>query len=195
VTHRRGWSAVTAVLAVAAVACSDPDLAPEPDEPSAAADGEGGSGAPERSGVPERSGTEGSDVPEGSDDVHGDAMCDSQVLAAIDETIAGQLAAFAADDFAGALEFASESFRAGTDVETFTTLIEDGYPVAADAESHSSTVCVLQGPMSAEVLVEVTASDGTEGQLVYLLVDEDDVWRIAGAAELTPSDAPPGTVA
>jgi hypothetical protein len=190
VTHRRGRLAVTAMIAVAAVACSDPVVAPAADEPSP-----GEAGAPddgsESPGAPDAA----PDGPEGSDDPHGDATCGDQVLAAIDETIDGQLSAFAADDFAGALEFASEDFRAGTDAAAFEELIEDGYPIAADAASHTSTICVLQGPMSAEVLVDVTATDGTEGQLVYLLVDEDDAWRIAGAAEVTPSDEPPGTVA
>lgn len=158
----RTAATVAAAAALAVLAgCTDPDLGPAPDE-----DGTGGDG-----GTVE--------------------ACDDEVLAAIDEVIAGQLAAFAADDFATALDFASRDFQASIDAEAFEALIEEGYPVAADATEHESQDCLLAAPDRAEVRVEVTGADGTRGQLAYLVVDEDDTWRIAGAVELRPA---PGTV-
>jgi hypothetical protein len=48
----------------------------------------------------------------------------------IDATIAEQLEAFAADDFEAAIGFASRSFRAGVDVDSFRTLILEACPHA-----------------------------------------------------------------
>jgi hypothetical protein len=117
--------------------------------------------------------------------------CASDDLAAMDEVIAGQLAAFAADDWETALDFASTDFREGIDPDTFALLIEEGFPVAADAVEHRSGTCLTRGTGAAEVRVEVVAVGGERADLVYLLVDEDG-WRIAGAAPLD-ADLPEAT--
>lgn len=110
--------------------------------------------------------------------------CEAAVFDAIDEVIGDQLAAFAADDYDRALALASEDFRAAIDAEGLAGIIEDGYPVAADAASHETGTCVRPTPSSAEVLVRVTARDGERGDLVYRLVEEAPGWRIAGAVQV-----------
>jgi hypothetical protein len=105
----------------------------------------------------------------------------------MDEVIAGQLAAFADDDWEGALGFASSDFRAVTDADAFALLIEEAYPAAADAVEHRSERCVTRGTGAAEVRVEVVAADGDRARMIYLLVDEDG-WRIAGAVALAPDE-------
>jgi hypothetical protein len=72
-------------------------------------------------------------------------VCEGSELAAMDEVIAGQLAAFAADDWEAALGFASSDFRAATDADAFALLIEEAYPAAADAVEHRSERCVTRG--------------------------------------------------
>jgi hypothetical protein len=195
--------AAVAVVGVLLVACSPPDLTPddgegaadpgvaerpEPDDPSA--------GDP-FADVPDVPAPE-PDVP-GSPGSPGDramappTTCDLGDLAAMDEVIAGQLAAFAADDWEAALGFASDEFRAGMDPDTFAALIEDGYPVAADAAEHRSAACVTRDGGAAEVRVEVVATDGETAAMVYLLVDEGG-WAIAGAVHLEADDPDTTTV-
>ncbi|WP_157041957.1 DUF4864 domain-containing protein [Nitriliruptor alkaliphilus] len=199
---------ITAGVAVGLllVACSPPDLTPE--------DGDGlpgPAGAEEAEGDDPLAGDPFADVPEIPDipapepDVPGSpgspedralappTACDPDDLAAMDAVIAGQLAAFAADDWEAALGFASDEFRAGMDPETFAAVIEEGYPVAADAAEHRSEACVTRGGGAAEVRVEVVATDGDTAGMVYLLVDEDG-WAIAGAVPVPLEvDAPDTT--
>lgn len=123
--------------------------------------------------------------PDGADDPHGELACDDDVADAIDETIAAQLAAFADDDFGRALGLASQGFQAGLDVDGFRRIIEQDYPVVADAVDHTSGLCVAQDD-AAQLLVTVEGSDGTAQELVYTMALEDDGWRIDGA------QVPPG---
>jgi hypothetical protein len=109
--------------------------------------------------------------------------CGDEVVAAVDEVIAGQLAALAADDHEAALGFASEAFRSSFDVERFAALIDGSYPIVADAVDHRTGRCRRPEPAAVEVEVAVTASDGAEGVYLYLLVDEGG-WAIAGAIEV-----------
>ncbi len=183
----RRLAAVTVTVALAG-ACSSVSQEPEPtDPPSAASDD------------PDDEGTEdGPDGDRSEDEGPGgdrseEGVCSDTALASIDEAIDGQLTAFAEGDFAGALDFASDGFRAGLDPEAFEALIEDGYPVAADAAEHRSRECRQPEPEAAEVLVEVTADDGTRGELVYLMVEEEGAWRIAGAVDPDADDPPDGT--
>jgi hypothetical protein len=132
------------------------------------------------------------DEPVGAEDVPvtgpGSTVCDDATASAIDATIGGQLAAFAADDFEGALDFASTGFRASIDVSSFRTLIQRDYPLVADATGHRSRECRQPDDTSAQVLVEVTGSSGLRGDLVYLLVAEEEGWRIAGASSMSRRD-------
>lgn len=108
--------------------------------------------------------------------------CPSPVLAEIERTIGSQLDAFADDDVAGALSYASEAFRAQIDIASFERLITDAYPAVADPEGFSIRGCRAQ-PGSAQVLVDVVGADGGRVSLVYAMVEEAGRWAIDGASE------------
>jgi hypothetical protein len=109
--------------------------------------------------------------------------CGDEVVAAVDEVIAGQLAALAEDDHERALGFASEEFQSSFDAERFAALIDSSYPIVADAVEHRTGRCRQPEPEAVEVEVAVTARDGAEGLFIYVLIDEDG-WAIAGALEV-----------
>jgi hypothetical protein len=114
---------------------------------------------------------------------HGDLVCDPATQASIDETIRGQLQAFAAGDYAAALAFATEEFRAGNTPEQFEATITQQYPLLIGAEGHASTVCVVFDDL-AQVLVSIDAAGDATDELVYDLSREGDVWRIATAGHV-----------
>lgn len=114
--------------------------------------------------------------------------CDDEVVAAIDATIAGQLEAFAADDFEAAIGFASRSFRSGVDVVTFRSLILEAYPNLTDAAEHRSGACRITGEGVAEIRIEVTGEGGVRDDHRYLMVAEDGRWLIEAAVTPDESD-------
>lgn len=120
-------------------------------------------------------------------DPHGELACADDTLAQIDETIDAQLSAFAEGDFAAALGLASEGFQDGLDEGAFRQIIEQDYPVVANAVGHTSGICVEQDG-TAQLLVTVEGEDGTAQELVYTMALEDQGWRIEGAQ--TPPGAP-----
>lgn len=97
--------------------------------------------------------------------------CDEATLAAIDEVIDGQLAAFRAGDFERALSFASAGFRAGVTPERFEQLITQGFPAVREAKGHRSAQCVTDGEQAA-VLVVVSGRERSDA-LAYQMVRED----------------------
>lgn len=105
--------------------------------------------------------------------------CDEATVAAIDEVIDGQLAAFRAGDFERALSFASAGFRARVPPERFEQLITQGFPAVREAKGHRSAQCLTDGQQAA-VLVVVTGREGSDA-LAYQMVREDGRWRINGA--------------
>lgn len=145
------------------------------EEPAGSADAE-----PSPSPTPEPD-----DEPDASADPHGELACSDEDLGKIDEVIDDQLEAFVDDDYAGALELASEDFREGFDEERFRDVIEEGFPIVAEATGHTSDVCVRDGG-NAQLLVTVEGASGQEAELVYLMVLEGGAWRIGGAE---PADA------
>jgi hypothetical protein len=167
-------------------ACAPPDLTPEgPADAGTEAgqqpdDRERGEADLREEGLPPPAGSPGAPPPAAPPAPPELVACEGDELAAMDEVIAGQLAAFADDDWEAALGFASSDVRAATDADAFALLIEEAYPAAADAVEHRSERCVTRGTGAAEVHVRVTAADGARADLVYLLVDEEG-WRIAGA--------------
>lgn len=173
-------------MAALLAACTTPDLTPDPGSADAGEAAEPRSSATPDLGddgaVPPPATTPDAEAPHGPDGAV--PACDATDLDAIDVVIGDQLAAFAADDYDRALELASEGFRAAIDAEGLAGIIEDGYPVAADAASHETGACVRPTPTSAEVLVRVTARDGERGDLVYRMVEEAPGWRIAGAVQV-----------
>lgn len=136
--------------------------------------------------APETTAADPSPSEEAEADAHGDLTCDDRTLAAIDQTIGGQLEAFADDDYAAALAFASEGFREDFDEESFREVIETSFPFVTAATGHTSTVCVSRGAQ-AQLLVTVESADGDQ-ELVYQMTLEAEEWRIEGAV---PADAAP----
>lgn len=109
-------------------------------------------------------------------------------LAALDAVIDEQLAAFAADDWERALALTSRRFRAGgVDADGLRRIVTSGYAPAADAADHQVRGCVRAGD-EAQVMIDVTGSDGSTLQLVYLMTREDGRWRVSGAVD-HPTDA------
>lgn len=135
---------------------------------------------------PQRSPSEPSE--EAQADAHGELACDDRTLRQIDQTIGGQLEAFADEDYAAALRFASAGFQEQFDEESFREVIEASFPDVADATGHTSGVCVHRGD-DAQLLV-IVESEVSQLELVYQMVLEDDEWRIDGAV---PADANPST--
>jgi len=116
-------------------------------------------------------------------DPHGELACDEATLEDIDATIDAQLAAFADDDYEAALALTTEGFQEQFDAELLRGIIEEGFPLVAEADGHTSDTCVASDG-AAQLLVSVTAGDDAL-ELVYAMEDEDGEWRIAGA---TPAD-------
>jgi hypothetical protein len=115
-------------------------------------------------------------------------------LAALDAVISEQLAAFAHDDWDRAFALTSRQFRAsGVDADRLREIVTAGYAEAADAERHEVLGCVRTGP-EAQVLIEVTATDGATLGLVYLMTREDGRWRISGAVEHGTGASEPTTI-
>ena len=108
--------------------------------------------------------------------------CPPDARAGAVATIAGQLDAFARDDYAAALGFASDTFQAATDVPTFRSLIERDFPQVASPEAHTVLACEQPVVGVVRVLVVVTGVDGSSQELVYLVVDNGERWGIDGAA-------------
>jgi hypothetical protein len=115
-------------------------------------------------------------------------------LAALDAVITEQLAAFAADDWDGAWALTSRQFRAaGVDADGLRQIVTSGYPEAADAADHEVLGCALAGD-EAQVLIEVTSTDGATAGLVYLMTREEAGWRVSGAVEHATGASEPGTI-
>jgi hypothetical protein len=151
-------------------------------DPSAADDPDGADVASPDEVAPE--------PPDASDDDPGPAVrpCDAEVIAAIDATIAGQLEAFAADDFEAAIGFASRSFRTGVDVDSFRALILEAYPTLTDDAVHRSGGCLITAEDVAEVRIEVTGDGGARDDHVYRMVAEGDRWLVDAAVTPDGSD-------
>jgi hypothetical protein len=123
-------------------------------------------------------------VPSAPTPESGTPECDAATAAGIDETLAAQLAAFAAEDFRAAFRLASETFRASVDLKGFRAIILDGYPEVAAATSHRVVECRQPSQSSASALVTVTGENGVTAQLGYRFVLEADGWHVDGATLL-----------
>lgn len=115
-------------------------------------------------------------------------------LATLDAVISEQLAAFAIGDWDRAFSLTSRRFRAsGVDADGLREIVTSGYAEAADAERHDVLGCVTAAN-EAQVLIKVTARDGTTLGLVYLMTREDGRWRISGAVEHRTGGSEPATI-
>lgn len=114
-------------------------------------------------------------------------------LEALDAVITEQLDAFAADDWDRAWSLTSREFRAaGVDADGLREIVTQGYPEAADAADHEVVGCLFADD-EAQVLIDITASDGATLGLVYLMTREGGDWRISGAVEHGTGPSEPGT--
>ena len=114
--------------------------------------------------------------------------CAPEVLAGVDATVTGQLAAFADGDVRAALGFASESFQASVTLKSFRAIIEEGYPEVAAATGHAILDCRSLDAENAQALVSVTGAGGTTARLGYRFVLEPEGWRIDGASTLARAE-------
>ncbi len=122
----------------------------------------------------------GEGTPHGEPDPGG---CEPAVVEAVDEVLASQLSAFAAQDWEEAWEHASDAFRQAVDVEGLERIVEEGFPVVAEAASHSVDGCEQRGDRIT-ALVTVVGRSGEEAVLAYELVSERGAWAVDGAVTL-----------
>lgn len=95
------------------------------------------------------------------------------------EVVRVHLAAMASGDLAGAYSLVSRDYRAEVSAEVFNhqvrALVEKGSSVdVGDATPD------LAFPDARDVLVALRRPDGTRAQVLYVLIREDDRWRIRG---------------
>ncbi len=106
--------------------------------------------------------------------------CDDSTREAILAAVTGQLEAFAEDDWAGALGFATDGFQATIGPDDLEAIIRSTYPIVAEASGARLGGCAVAGP-AAQAEIEVVGDFGRTQRLGYLLSFEDGAWRIAGA--------------
>jgi hypothetical protein len=105
--------------------------------------------------------------------------CTTDVAEAAFDVVQRQQRAFADDDFAAALRFASTEFRSSVTLPQFTALIVSGYNFLLVTPNLRLTECRTQGT-TAVLRVGV----GINFVLAYRMVAEDGQWRIDGASIL-----------
>ncbi len=107
--------------------------------------------------------------------------------AEIEATITGQFDAFRADDFAGALEFATPQLqRFFQTPENFRQMVTSGYPMVQNPAEVRFLERRGEGRDIFQV-VQITDAAGFTHLLAYLMQQTDEGWRI-GAVQIL--DAP-----
>ena len=117
----------------------------------------------------------------GADPPRGD--CGPAVAETVDEVLASQLAAIAAQDWEAAWAHASDAFRQAVDADGLERIIEEGFPVVAEAAAHDVERCEQRGDRIT-ALVTVVGRSGEEALLAYELVSERGAWAVDGAVTL-----------
>jgi hypothetical protein len=107
------------------------------------------------------------------------------VRSGVEQTIRAQQQAFAALNFNGARQFATEAFRATVEPNQFREIIEDQYAFLLTDPKVEFVACVSVGDM-AETLVRVESEP--RSTLRYRLLLEDVGWRIDGAVIVQTQD-------
>lgn len=115
---------------------------------------------------------------------HDPRECTRTQMAAIDEVIGKQLAAFEAGDFAEALQYATPGFRQGFSPDSFESMITAEFPVPATALEHQMVSCTVVDRL-AVTTVEVTGRAGRQSLEYGLQLIRGTGWRIGGALPLT----------
>lgn len=103
----------------------------------------------------------------------------SAVRTEIVEVIDGQLAAFRTKEVGRAYAYASTGLQRQTPIRRFAILVRDGYPeIWANARTEYGLV--RDDGTRATVTTRVFSAGGESAAYDYVLVREDEVWRIAG---------------
>jgi hypothetical protein len=101
--------------------------------------------------------------------------------------IEGQLAAFRAGDADRAYAYAAQGFQAQTSPRRFASMVRSGYPeIWTNARAEFGLV--RDDGERATTTARVFAKDGTSALYDYILLKEDDVWRIAGVLRHDPQN-------
>lgn len=95
------------------------------------------------------------------------------------EVIDGQLAAFRTKEVGRAYAYASTGLQRQTPIRRFAILVRDGYPEIW-ANSRAEYGLVRDDGTRATVTARVFGAGGESAAYDYVLVREDEVWRIAG---------------
>lgn len=108
-------------------------------------------------------------------------------IAAIEAVITGQMAAFEADDFAGAFEFASPTIRSMfRTVENFGAMVRGGYPMVwRPGEVSFLEAREIDGSLWQKVLIRDRA--GAVHLLDYQMVQGDDGRWLINAVQILPA--------
>jgi uncharacterized protein DUF4864 len=103
-----------------------------------------------------------------------------QQVAAMQQTVLDQLAAFRRGDWAAAYAFASETIRGQFTLDTFREMVSRGY--APIAQSAAATVLGTEvvGAGRGYVAVRVQGQNGQTVDALYDLVEERGAWKING---------------
>jgi len=102
-----------------------------------------------------------------------------EVRREITAVVEAQLAAFRADNLAGAYGFAATPLRARLTLEQFAVMMARGYPLILHHARAELGLPVDDGGW-ATIVVRVSIADGTSAAYRYHLLKEAAGWRIAG---------------
>ena len=101
--------------------------------------------------------------------------------------IEGQLAAFRAGEVGRAYGYAAAGLQMQTPPRRFAQLVRDGYPEIW-ANTRGEFGLVRDDGARAMLTARIFAKDGTSAAYDYVLVKEDDAWRIAGVLRHDPQN-------
>jgi len=94
-------------------------------------------------------------------------------------SIEGQLAAFRANDVAKAYGYAALGLRRQTPPQRFARMVRDGYPEIW-TNTRAEFGLVRDDGERATTTARIFAKDGTSASYDYVLVKEENGWRVAG---------------
>ena len=108
--------------------------------------------------------------------------------------VESQFAAFQDGDYARAYSFAASKLQQQLTVAAFERMVKDGYPIIAYWRAVTFGTVEDNG-REAVVLVTVQGRSGRTRFFRYVLVREENGWRISGVEEVNMSPAVQGQVA
>jgi len=113
------------------------------------------------------------------------SQCSSDVQQEIENSIASQTQAFAAEDFELAYSFASPSFRANVNLQSFVAVIASSYGPLISSSSLAFSECLSNEERTVGLInVRFVEGDTDLYALRYLMVATEDGWRVEGASNL-----------